>query len=152
MPMVDKKQSKRRGHKEGSVSFVEERNRWVAEVSTELGKRKKFYFKTKQEAIRKKNDALREVEQGQLATGPQKKLRDYLEDWIENVHKDKVRVSTYVKYKKLIKYIVADLGEEWLQKLTPEQVRRFYTKLNKDGLSSKTINSVHGVLHTFDFR
>ena len=122
-------------------------SRWVAEISIGPEKRKKFYCKTKQEALKKKNDALRELEQGTLARGPQQKLKDYLEDWIENVHGDGLRISTNENYKKLIKYIVADLGEVWLQKLTPEQVRRFYTKKGKDGLSSKTINSIHGVLH-----
>ncbi len=146
-------EKKRRGHNEGSVYYEESRDRWVAAVSIGPGKRKKFYFKTKQEALKKKNEALRELEQGTLATGSQRKLKDYLEDWIENVHKDKLRISTYVKYKKLIKYIVADLGDVWLQKLTPEQVRRFYTKMGtkKDkggrGLSSKTIHEIHGVLH-----
>ena len=146
-------EQKRRGHNEGSVYYEESRDRWVAAVSIGPGKRKKFYFKTKQEALKKKNEALRELEQGTLAVGPQRKLKDYLEDWIENVHKDKLRISTYVKYKKLIKYIVADLGDVWLQKLTPEQVRRFYTKMGtkKDkggrGLSSKTIHEIHGVLH-----
>jgi len=145
---------KRRGHNEGSVHYEESRDRWVAAVSIGPGKRKKFYFKTKQEALKKKNEALRELEQGTLATGPQRKLIDYLEDWIENVHKDKLRISTYVKYRKLIKYIVdSDLGDVWLQKLTPEQVRRFYTKMGakKDiggrGISSKTIHEIHGVLH-----
>ena len=53
----------------------------------------------------------------------------------------------------VIKYIVADLGDVWLQKLTPEQVRRFYTRIGKKGgtsekgLSSKTIHEIHGVLH-----
>src|SRR6266487_3255862 len=146
-------EKKRRGHNEGSVYYEESRDRWVAAVSIGPGKRKKFYFKTKQEALKKKNEALRELEQGTLATGSQRKLKDYLEDWIENVHKDKLRISTYVKYKKLIKYIVADLGDVWLQKLTPEQVRRFYTKMGtkKDkggrGLSSKTVHEIHGVLH-----
>jgi integrase len=137
----------RRGHHEGSVYYAQDRDRWVAEISTGPGKRKKFYYKTKQEAIKKRNEALRELEQGTLATGSQQKLKDYLEDWIENVHKDNIRISTYVKYKKLIKYIVADLGEVWLQKLTPEQVQRFYVKKRKDGLSSKTVHEIHGVLH-----
>ncbi len=65
----------------------------------------------------------------------------------ENVHKDNLRISSYVKYKKLIKYVVAELGDVWLQKLTPEQVRKFYTKKCKDGLSSKTVHDIHGVLH-----
>ncbi len=136
-----------RGHNEGSVFYWKERDRWVAEISLGPGKRKKIYCKTKAEALSKKNEALRELEQGTLATGPRQKLRDYLENWLENVHRDKLRVSTYVKYRKLMKYIVADLGDIWLQKLTPEQVRRFYTKKGKEGLSSKTINSIHGLLH-----
>lgn len=142
-----------RAHNEGSVYYEASRDRWVAAVTTELGKRKKYYFKNERDAVRKKSEMLRELEQGALATGPQRKLGEYLEDWIENVHRDKVRISTYVKYKKSIRYIVAELGNIWLQKLTPEQVRRFYTKLGKKkedggkGLSSKTIHEVHGVLH-----
>ena len=139
-------EKKRRGHNEGTVYYEPDRDRWVAEVSIGPGKRKKFRFKTKQEAIKKKSEALRELERKTLATGPQRKLGDYLEDWIENVHKDNLRISTYVKYKKHIKYIVSDLGEIWLQKLTPEQVTRFYTKKIKDGLSSKTVHGIHGVL------
>src|SRR5579864_8176672 len=144
---------KRRSHNEGTVYYANYRGRWVAEITTELGKRKRYYCKTEHEAIRKKNEALRELEQGTIATGPQRKLGEYLEDWIENVHKDKLRISTYVKYKKLIGYVVAELGNVWLQKLTPEQVRWFYTRLGKKkeeggkGLSSKTIHEVHGVLH-----
>jgi integrase len=144
---------KRRGHNEGSIFYMESRNRWVVDVSLGPGKRKRFYCKTKQEAVRKKNEVLREVEQNALATGPRRKLGEYLEDWLENVHKDKVRVSTYVKYKKTLKYITDDLGEIWLQKLTPEQVRRFYTRMGKKpedggrGLSSKSIHEIHGVLH-----
>lgn len=140
-------EQKRRGHHEGSVYFDASRDRWVAAISISPGKRKKFYFEKKQDAIKKKNEALRELERGTLATGPQRKLGDYLEDWLENVHKDKLRLSTYVKYKKLIRYIVADLGHVQLQKLTPEQVRQFYTKKLHDGLSTKMVNSIHGVLH-----
>src|SRR5258708_28707043 len=110
-----------RGHNEGSVYYDKSRDRWVAAVTVELGKRKKFYFKTKQEAIKKKSDALRELEQGTLATSPQRKLKDYLEDWIENIHKDRLRISPYVKYNKLIKNIVAVLGDSWLHQTTPAQ-------------------------------
>ena len=147
------KQKKRRSHNEGSVFYWAARDRWVAEITTGLGERKRRYFKTEREAIRARNEMLRELEQGTLAMGPQRKLGEYLEDWIENVHKDKLRVSTYVKYRKLIKYIIPELGGVWLQKLTPEQVRRFYTKMSKEGgarkqgLSTKTVHEIHGVLH-----
>jgi integrase len=87
---------KRRGHNEGSVYYEDKRDRWVAAISLENGKRKKAYCKTKQEAIKKKNEMLREAGLGILPTGPNQKLKDYLPDWLEHVQKDKIRVSSYV--------------------------------------------------------
>lgn len=140
--------SNRRGHNEGSVYYDADRDRWVAAITTETGKRKKFYCKSQREAVEKRNEALRELKQGTLATGPQQKLGPYIENWLEEVHKPSVRISTYVKYKKLIhSYIVPELGNVWLQKLTPQHVQSFYAKLARKELSPKTINSVHGVLH-----
>lgn len=115
-------------------------------ISISPGKRKKFFFEKKQDAIKKKNEALRELEKGTLATGTQRKLGEYLEDWLENVHKSKLRIGTYVNYKKKIGYIVDGLGNVWLQKLTPEQVQGFLQKKLNEGLSSKTVHEIHGVL------
>src|SRR5437763_1026362 len=101
---------KRRGHNEGSVYFDADKDRWIAAISIGPGKRKKVACKTKKEAIEKKNELLREAGQGTLPTGPQQKLKDYLPDWLENVQKDKLRISSYVKYKQLMKYIIDELG------------------------------------------
>lgn len=140
--------SNRRGHNEGSVYYDASRDRWVAAITIETGRRKKFYCKSQREAIEKRNEALRELKQGMLATGPQQKLGPYIENWLEEVHKPTVRISTYVKYKKLVhSYIVPELGNVWLQKLTPQHIQSCYTRLARKGLSPKTINSVHGVLH-----
>lgn len=139
---------KHRGHNEGTVFYVQSRDRWVAEVSIAPGKRKRYYYKTKQEAIRRKNEALRELEQGTLVTAPQQKLKDYIEHWLEDVHKPTLRISSYVKYKRLVDaYIVPELGNIQLQKLTPQQVQSLYSMMGKKNLASKTINSVHGLLH-----
>jgi integrase len=140
-------EKKRRGHNEGSVYFDTSRGRWVAAVSVSPGKRKKFYFEKKQDALKKKNEALRELEQGTLAMGTQRRLGEYLVDWLENVHKSKLRIGTYINYKKLIRYVVNDLGDVWLQKLTPQRVQAFYSKKLNEGLSSKVVHDIHGVLH-----
>jgi integrase len=67
---------------------------------------------------------------------------------LEEVQKEKLRTSSYVKYKKVINsYLVPELGHIQLQKLTPQQVQAFYTKKRKDGLAPKTVNSIHGILH-----
>ncbi len=139
-------ENKRRGHNEGSVYYDKDKDRWVAAVSIAPGKRKKFYFEKKQDAVRKKNEALRELEQGTLASGGRKKLGEYLEDWLENSHKSKLRIGTYVNYKKKVGYLVEGLGEVWLQKLTPEQVQTFLQRKLDDGLSSKTVREIYGVL------
>jgi integrase len=57
-------------------------------------------------------------------------------------------LSSYVKYKKVItRYIIPALGNPQLQKMTPQHVQSFYTKKLKEGLSAKTVHSIHGVLH-----
>lgn len=142
----DQNKKPRAGFKEGSVFYDEERDRWVAEITVETGKRKRIRCKTKQEAIRKRNEMLRELERGELATGPQRKLGEYIIDWLENVHKGKIRLSVYLNYKKHVKHIVADLGNVWLQKLTPQQVQAFVSKKLEEGISPKYVREMLGVL------
>ena len=136
----------RRGHNEGSVFYDKDKDRWVAFVSIAPGKYKKFRFKNKQDAIRKKNEMLRDLEKGTLAKGPQRKLGEYLLDWLENVHKSKLRVGSYVAYKKWVGHLVSGLGDVTLQKLTAEQVEDFLQKKLEEGLSSKTVHEIYGVL------
>lgn len=144
--MTEKRKRSRAGYREGSVYYVEARDRWVAEITLETGKRKKAYCKTRQEAQRKKNEMLRELERGMLATGPQRKLGEYIQDWLENTHKSKLRLSVYLNYRKHVKHIVAGLGDIWLQKLTPQQVQSFLTKKLDEGLSPKYVREMLGVL------
>jgi len=144
--VTEKEKKPRAGHKEGSVYYDKARDRWVAEISVETNKRKKVYCKTKQEAVRKRNEMLRELERGILATGPQRKLGEYIQDWLENVHKSKLRIGTYFNYRKSVKHIVADLGDIWLQKLTPQQVQKFLSKKLDEKLSPKYVYEMYGVL------
>ena len=144
--MAEKNKKYRAGHKEGSVYYVADRDRWVAEVTFETGKRKKAYCKTKQEATRKKNEMLHELERGVLATGHQRKLGEYITDWLENTHKSKLRLGVYLNYRKHVKHIVADLGDIWLQKLTPQQVQNFLSKKLSEGISPKYVRETLGVL------
>lgn len=139
--------SRRRARGEGSV-FQRKDGYWVAQIELGDGKRKQYYLKTQKEAVEKLRKAQRELEQGTLVTGPQQTVKQYLEYWLEEVHKSSIKVSTYVKYGKLInRYIVPALGHLKLEKLTPQHVKSLYNQKEKDGLSAKTINSIHGVLH-----
>jgi integrase len=138
---------KRRAHGEGGLIRRKD-GRWAGSFYSAEGKRVYVYGSTQQEALEKLRKAQSEQEQGVLATGPKLKLGVYLEQWLEDVKKPELRVSSYVKYKKLIVgYIIPALGNLQLQKLTPQHVQSFYTKKLKEGLSAKTVHSIHGVLH-----
>src|SRR5260221_7501355 len=111
-----------RGHGEGSI-YQRKDGRWVGEISLDDHSRKQFYGKTKKEVQEKLRQAINEQKQGVLATGPQQTLKQYLENWLGEVHKPTIRLSTYVKYGKLIRsYILPSLGHIYLQKLTPQQI------------------------------
>jgi integrase len=139
---------KHRGHREGSIYRRESDGRWVASLSLEDGGRKYIYGKTRKEAYDKLQKALLEQQQGKLPTGPKQTVKQYLEYWLEEVHKPTIRLSSYVKYRRLIRiHILPALGHVQLQKLSPQQVQSFYKQKSEEGLSPKMVHSIHGVLH-----
>ena len=138
----------KRGNGEGSVYQRKSDGLWVGSISLDNGKRKVFYGKTKKEVTEKLITARHEQLQGVLVTAPEQTVKDYLEHWLEEVQKPAIRTSSYVKYRKLIyTYIIPAVGKVQLQKLTPQRVQSLYTGKLKEGLSPKTVQSIHGVLH-----
>jgi Phage integrase, N-terminal SAM-like domain len=139
--------TRRRGHGEGSIYRRESDDRWVGSLTLENGKRKYFYGKSRKEVQEKLQKALMEQKQGILATGPQQTLRQYLEHWLENVHKPTIRLSSYTRYRKILKtHILPELGHIAEQKLTAQHLQTLYAKKTKEGISSKTIKIIHAVL------
>jgi integrase len=141
------RKSRRRGRGEGSV-FQRKDGRWVVQVELGDGKRKQFYVTSQSEGIKKLREVQHELEQGTLPTGPQQTVKQYLEFWLEEVHRPTIRVSTYVKYRVFVyKHFIPVLGHLRLQKLTPQHVQSLYRQKEKEGISTKTIQVMHGVLH-----
>ena len=137
----------RRGHGEGSI-YQRKDGRWAASISLENRKRKTFYGKTRREVQEQLKVALREQQQGMLATGPQQSMKHYLEYWLEEVHKPSILSTTYRGYRIFLnKHILPALGHVQLQRLTSQQVQAFYTKKLKEGLAAKTVRNMHGLLH-----
>lgn len=138
---------KQRGHGEGSI-YQRKDGRWVASITLEGRKRKTFYGKTRKEVQEKLRVALNDQKQGVLATGPQQTIKQYLEQWLEYVHRPAIRLNSYVKYRTALnKHILPALGHIQLQKLTPQQVQAFYAQKLKEGYATETIRGFHGLLH-----
>ncbi len=137
----------RRGHGEGSI-FRRKDGRWAASVSLESGQRKTFYGKTRKEVQEQLKSALHQQQEGTLITAPQQTVKQYLEYWLEEVHRQSVRHRTYERYEEIIRlHLVPVLGRHPLQKLAPQHLQLFYNKKLKEGLSATTVTSFHNVLH-----
>jgi integrase len=139
--------SKRRAHGEGSV-FLRKDGRWGAQITLENGKRLYRYGKTQREALEKLRRAQYELEQGTLAQGPKQAVKDYLNYWLEEVHKATLKVSTYALYRRhLDNHIIPQLGHIRLQKLTADQIQAFCARKLKEGLSAGTVRLLHTILY-----
>jgi len=137
---------KRRGRGEGTV-YQRKDGRWVAEITLEDGRRKPLYGKTQAEAIEKLKQAQYELKQGILATGPKQKVEDFLNYWLEEVHKRKLRTTSYIRYRiALDTHILPALGQITLQKLTMRRIQLFYNQKLDEGLSVSSIQTMHKVL------
>ena len=138
----------KRANGEGSVYRRKSDGRWVGSLSLPDGTRKVFYGKKQSEVIAKLDEAANDLRRGMLAVGSNTTLQEYLENWLENVHKPTIRLSTYLNYRKLLKnYLVPGLGKIKIHRLTPQQVQAFYSQKMSQGLAPKTVNNIHGVLH-----
>lgn len=138
----------KRGNGEGSIYQRKSDGRWVGSITLPNGTRKVFYGKKRSEVAEKVNTALHDLNRGMLATGPNITVQEYMQQWLEEIHKPIVKLSTYKNYGELLRsYIIPSLGRIKLQSLAPQQVQAFYSQKISDGLAPKTINNIHGLLH-----
>jgi integrase len=138
--------AKRRGHGEGSI-YQRKDGRWAASISLENRRRKYFYGETRREVQEKLKIALREQQQGMLATGPQQTLKAYLEQWVEQVYRPTVKPLTYQQCRSAVyHHLIPALGSTPLQKLTAAQVQRLCTQKLDAGLAPRTVAVIHAML------
>ncbi len=89
-----------------------------------------------------------EQKQGIIATGPQQTIKQFLEYWLEDVHRVTIRAGTYEVYRIILdNHLIPELGHIKLQRLTTQQVQSFYMKKLKEGFSSERVRTIHAVLH-----
>ncbi len=124
---------------------------WVAAVHLgyEDGRRKRrwFYGRTRREALDKMNAALRQQEQGLDLARPDQRLDAYLQAWLEEAARPSVRPRTLESYALNVRRITKYLGRIKLSDLKPTDVQSLYAKLLKDGLSRRTVEQCHTVVH-----
>jgi integrase len=143
---------KRRGNGEGSV-YQRADGTWCATISVGYdanGKRKRrtLFGKSKQQVQEKLAKLANEVAH-QRDIEPQRiKLGEYLDRWLNDAAKPRIRETTYANYERVIKnHVKPHLGGVPLAKLTAFQIHGLYSCLELAGKSAETIRLVHAVLH-----
>jgi hypothetical protein len=114
----------RRGNRDGTIARRSD-GRWAAAVEVE-GRRRWVYGRTRQEVTRKLQEAIRGVEMGLVPVGDRRTVGQYLERWLEESARRRLRPKTYRGYEQLIRlHLVPELGRVRLSKLGPIRFSRF---------------------------
>jgi integrase len=143
---------KRRGNGEGSI-YQRASSTWCATISVGYdsgGKRKRrtLFGESKQDVQTKLAKLANEVAH-QRDIEPQRiKLGEYLDRWLKDGARPRVRDTTYANYEGVVKnHIKPHLGGVPLAKLTAFQIHGMYASLDQLGKSAETIRLTHAVLH-----
>src|SRR5262249_54245498 len=145
-----------RGRSEGGV-FQRADGQWVGSVSLGYdgnGKRRRrvVYGATKQDAQEKLRRLQTEALAGNLSEAGRLTGGDYLQRWLENTAKNKVRPTTFDRYEQLVRlHLKPILGGVRLNKLGAVHVETLYAELGRAGATAWT-RKMAGVLLTCALR
>lgn len=141
----------RRGKGEGGISQRGD-GRWVGRVDLGWidGRRhvKAYYGATRRQVAEKLKVALRDQQQGLPLPDERQTTGRFLIQWLDDTARHSVRASTYDSYSRLIrKHVIPTLGRTALARLSAEDLASLYSDLLDKGLSGRTVQYAHAVIH-----
>jgi len=137
--------AKRRYNNEGSI--YRDRDGFRAQISIH-GKRLSFSARTHQECRAWLKQMKAQIDEGLTYRGSQFTLSEFLTTWLGN-KKGSMRPGPWGQYNRAVeKYINPPLGKIKLQELRPDQIQRFYTRLQDQDIGVPTIRKIHTVLRS----
>jgi integrase len=141
----------RRGNGEGSI-YRRKDGRWVGQylVYTPEGPKYRYlYGKTRQVVAEKLTKAMAQRDSGLAFEAGKLTVAEYMNKWLVESARNRLRPKTYKDYSGLTRlHIVPALGHIKLKKLTPLHVQSFYGTKLESGLSKRTVEYIHTVLHS----
>ncbi|MBI4321040.1 MAG: tyrosine-type recombinase/integrase [Chloroflexi bacterium] len=138
----------RRGPGEGSINKSKRKDgRYMARITLDDGKRKYFYGKTKEEVRSQMIKALADLQEGKLITGPSQTVAQYLNRWLTDIVSQSVRPRTQESYVLNVRRVLPHIGKLRLTKLQPAHIQACYAALLEGGLSRRSVEQCHTVLH-----
>jgi integrase len=145
----------KRGNGEGSIYPVKDKNGRIVGyrgsywVYTANGPKRRYLSGKKREDVADKLvQALSNRAGGLVFDAGDLTVGEYLKRWLADSAKGSVRRSTYESYwRQLERYVIPALGQIKLTTLTHMHVQGLYRQMQDRGLSARTVQYTHAVLH-----
>jgi len=143
--------AKKRGNGEGSIYKCKDRPGYRASytVQTAKGPKRRYVSgKTRREVEEKLTKAKAERDGGLVFDAGDLTLGEYLDRWLSDSVRDAVKQSTFENYEYVVRrHLRPSLGRTKLKVLAPAQVQGLYRAKLDSGLSARTVQLIHTVLH-----
>lgn len=111
-------------------------------------KKEKGGFRTKGEAAKALNEAMYEFENGGFIAPKETKFIQVANEWLENYIKPLRKISTYNRYKELIKkYLTDSIGNMDISKIQAYHIEQLLLK-SKKNISSSTLQGIYTLINT----
>lgn len=143
------------GHREYGTGGLVERSpgRWLVTVElspdpvTGMRRRRRFTVTgSRGEALRALRSASATRDQGVDLNPSRVLIRDYLERWLNEHARLRVKASTLLRYRQLAARLTPFIGGVTLRDLRPAHVQRAYGALLDEGLAARTVLHHHRML------
>jgi integrase len=138
----------RRASGEGSI-YRRRNGTWSAIATLPDGRRKHIYGKTRDQVRRKLAEILHALQNGSFTDARGKTLGEFLDQWLADVVKARVRAWTFAGYEVHVRrHIKPVLGRVPLEKLSPQHVQHLLNRKLEEGLKPKSVRYLRGTLRT----
>lgn len=142
----------RRGNNEGSVIRRKD-GRWQGAVTIGYGpdgrrQRRYFYGRTRAEVVAAMEQVLTELRAGTYVAPTDITVGQWLDTWLRDYATPSIRPTTRASYEYIIRvHLRPALGQIRLRQLQAAQVQRLLNERLASGLSPRTVQIIHTVLH-----
>lgn len=140
--------AKKRSNGEGSI-YQRADGKWTGKISlgydpaTHKRLRKVVYGRTKQDVRAKLTELLSKTDRGVTVNTRSQSVASFLNHWLNDVAKHKVRPSTYRSYEQIVRnHLIPGLGTYSLDKLTPQVIQKFINAKAETGISVEHLRRV----------
>jgi len=126
---------------------------WCASFSTHAlkipskNKRAYFYGQSRAEVVARMDEAIALAKRGAFVPGNDVTIGRLMVEWLEDVMRSRLRVTTYSHYKRTIeKHIAPRIGTRHVNDVRPPDFRVLYARMEKDGISPRVRHQAHKLL------